>query len=217
MKLHWYHAPLSTRLSATVLTHHDSMEKARIRTGWKNTGRTITVEELANTVSSVCWRMSLNAARNLHQQDFVYSDDHQRLGVIREYLAFLVHCADRLMFEVLDQDQRQRFMEALVEDCRRHFRANAQELVGGEPGGGDFIQHLNARMSAYAGTRFDGRQPGYDMLRLLGSAVQDWMGSDQTNRWVIDQVMEIDGPEVFGVFLRSVDKLRRNAGFPDPS
>ncbi len=32
------------------------------------------------------------------------------------------------------------------------------------------------------------------MLRALGAHIQDIMGSDQTNKWVIDQVMEIDGP-----------------------
>ena len=189
------------------------MEKARIRTGWKNRSREITLEEFANALSSICWRMSLNAARNLHQQDFIYGNDHQRLGVIREYLLFLMHCADRLMFDTLEKAERGTFMQALARDCRRHYRENCTEITAGAERGDTFTEQANRRMGEYAATAFRDRAPGYDMLRLLGARIQEYMGEDQTNRWVIDQVMDIDGPEVFEVFVKSLDKLMRSARF----
>lgn len=191
------------------------MQKARIRTGWKNRNKQITIEEFSNALSSICWRMSLNAAKNLHAQDFVYSSDDQRLGVIREYLVFLMHCADRLMIETLDADKRQRFMQSLAADCQRHFRENAREIAPGKQHESSWVEFANQRMDAYAGTGFAERQPGYDMLRLLGASVLEIMGNDQTNKWVIDQVMDIDGPESYEVFVKSMDKLRRNAGFSE--
>lgn len=191
------------------------MQKARIRTGWKNRNRQISLEEFANALSSICWRMSLNAARNLHQQDFIYRNDGQRLGVIREYLVFLLHCADRLMFDSLDGDGRQRFLQSLAGDCERHLRENAREIAPELALERDWAAFANGRMGAYAGTSFADRQPGYDMFRLLGSVILEIMGSDQTNKWVIDQVMDIDGPELFEVFLKSMDRLRRNAGFSE--
>jgi len=33
------------------------------------------------------------------------------------------------------------------------------------------------------------------------------MGKDQTNKWVINQVMEVDGPEVFKKFKNSLYEL----------
>lgn len=189
------------------------MEKARIRTGWKNRDREVTLEEFANALSSICWRMSLNAARNLHQQDFIYGNDRQRLGVIREYLLFLMHCADRLMFDALDPAQRGRFMQALARDCGRHDRENRTEIAPGTAPGDDFVGQANRRMDEYAATAFRDRAPGYDMYRLLGARIQEFMGEDQTNRWVIDQVMDIDGPEIFEVFVRSMDRLKRSSGF----
>jgi hypothetical protein len=33
------------------------------------------------------------------------------------------------------------------------------------------------------------------------------MGQDQTNRWVIDQIMDIDGPEVVAQLATSLRKL----------
>ena len=188
------------------------MQKARIRTGWKNRNKQITLEEFANALSSICWRMSLNAAKNLHAQDFEYRNDGQRLGVIREYLVFLMHCADRLTVAALTPEERQRFMQALAADCQRHFRENSSEIAPGEDHEAGWVSFANDRMGAYAGTTFPDRVPGYDMFRLLGASILDIMGHDQTNKWVIDQVMEIDGPEAYDIFVKSMDKLRRNAG-----
>ncbi len=190
------------------------MDKARIRTGWKNRNRPISLEEFANALSSICWRLSLNAARNLHQQDFVYQNDLQRLGVMREYLVFLMHCADRLTHEYLSTEQRSRFMHALAKDCHRHSRENAIDITQGIEREENWIIRINTKMAQYATTTFPNRNPGYDMYRLLGASIQAYMGEDQTNRWVIDQVMDIDGPEVFEVFLKSIDKLQHNAGIP---
>jgi hypothetical protein len=187
------------------------MEKARIRTGWKNRQRSISKEELANAVSSICWRMSLNAARNLHQQDFVYREDRQRIGVIREYLYFLIHCADRLMYHRLDQGDRSRFMQALAADCNRHYRENSREIGASVEDCRSFLADINSRMEEYSATAFRDCQPGYDMLRVLGSGIQSLMGADQTNKWAIDQVMDIDGPEVFDIFRKSLEKLVRNS------
>ena len=39
---------------------------------------------------------------------------------------------------------------------------------------------------------FDGDQPGYSARRLLGSLIQDVMGLSQTNKWVIQQIIDID-------------------------
>ncbi len=187
------------------------MEKARIRTGWKNRQRDISPAEFANALSSICWRMSLNAARNLHQQDFVYRHDHQRLGVIREYLIFLMHCADRLAYEYFDTTQRNHFMQALALDCQRHVRENTTDITHGAERGDDFIRQANGRMQEYGNTAFHEGTPGYGMYRLLGTRIQAHMGHDQVNRWVIDQVMEIDAPEVFAIFRKSMEKLKRNA------
>ena len=188
------------------------MEKARIRTAWKNRTRSISIEELANAVASICWRMSLNAAKNLHQQSFNYSEDRQRVGVIREYLFFLIHVTDRLVFDTLNGQDRERFMQALAADCGRHYAENSRQIGIDPSETGRYMAEINTRQGEYSATAFRGREPGYEMLRLLGSRIQALMGLDQTNKWVIDQVMDIDGPEVFEVFRKSLDKLLDNSG-----
>jgi len=189
------------------------MQKARIRTGWKNKGKIVSVAEFANALSAVCWRMSLNAAKNLHQQDFVYDNDSQRLGVIREYLFFFVHCADRLMFDHFEQADRIDFVTALTMDCRRHYVENAQQIFDSSVSKEHFIEQLNATTSGMAGLSFKEGEPGFDMYRMLGTRIQDIMGSSQTNKWVIDQIMDIDGPEAFETFSKSFAKLKKSSNF----
>ena len=189
------------------------MQKARIRTGWKNKSKQITVADFANATSAICWRIALNAAKNLHQQDFVYDSDQQRIDVIEQYLFFFIHCTDRLIYEDLDQTQRTDFISSLSADCRRHYLQNALEMMGKSPDPGSFNHRLNSAASSMAETHFNHHQPGYDMYRYLGSCVQEIMGNSQTNKWVIDQVMDIDGPNAYKIFKQSFDKLKRRSGY----
>lgn len=198
------------------------MQKARIRTGWKQKGKAISIIEFANALSVICWRIALNAAKNLHEQDFIYDNDEQRMGVIREYLYFFIHCSDRLMYEQIDNHNRVEFVTALAKDGYRHYEQNSSEILGdmssvrfeqGRTINEDYIVRLNNTMDALAGFKFEDNLPSFEMFRLLGARIQDVMGSSQTNRWVIDQVMEIDGPEGYELFKKSFDKLKRSSGF----
>ena len=49
--------------------------------------------------------------------------------------------------------------------------------------------------------------PGTDFYRYLGHQVLDQMGETQTNRWVIDQVMELDAPELFDKARKRIEEL----------
>ena len=187
------------------------MRSARIRTAWKNKGRAVSVEEHAAAVAAVAWRVSLNAAKNLHQQAFVYENDAQRLGVICEYLYFFIHAADRCVAGRFNDHRRARFITRLSHECRRHYLENQREVMAGEPHPERFVDELNARMARYAGTRFDGDAPGYETLRALGLWVEDCLGRDQPNKWAQDQVINIDGPEAFGIFKSALSALNRAA------
>ena len=48
---------------------------------------------------------------------------------------------------------------------------------------------------------------------MLGTAIQEIMGNSQTNKWITDQVMEIDGQEAYEIFWKSFVKLKRASGY----
>ncbi len=181
--------------------------KTRIRDQWQDPTRQASTEDNALALAYVCWQLALTSARNLHAEDFVYQDDTQRVGVIREYLMFLVHTADRLAFELLDEAQRAPFISSLAAGCARHLQRNTEEILGAGDYAGQFIDALNQRNSEYGQCAFANGVPGYSLLRAFGERIQIIMGRDQTNRWVIDQVMEIDGPEAVAQLGRSLQKL----------
>ena len=189
------------------------MQQARIRTRWKRAGESVPIGQFANAVSAVCWRIALNAARNLHEQDFVYEDDAQRLAVIREYLFFLIHCSDRLMHDCLTADERADFITELSLNCLSHYRENSRELLGEEMVADEAIGELDRIAGKLSRCRFPEQRPGFAMLRLLGSRIQDVLGRGQTNKWVIDQIMEIDGLDAFEIFDKALKQLTRSSGY----
>lgn len=182
----------------------------RIRSKWQTkVPQTVSLEDNAGALAYVIWQLALGSAKNLHAEDFHYDNDEQRVAVIAEYLCFLVHVADRMVYSSLDDDQRQRFVITLVTETTRHIQRNKEDIMGRGDYRSAHIELFNQRSAGYAETSFDEqqRQPGFDMLRYIGQKVLEIMGSSQTNRWVIDQVMEIDAPEAVDQVRKALDNL----------
>ena len=128
--------------------------------------------------------------------------------MIAEYLCFLIHISDRLVHGSLDESARGEFVAALAHGVARHYQRNLEDVHGRDCDyRQQFIDRLNERAGEYGAQRFAGGAPGFSMLRGLGRHVQDVMGESQTNRWVIDQVMELDAPEAVQALQRSMDNL----------
>ena len=179
--------------------------KTRIRDRWRNPEQQQSAEKNGEALGYVCWQLALTAARNLHAEDFVYQDDVQRVAVIREYLIFLVHAADRLAFDTLEEADRAAFVPALALACAGQFQRN--EVLGSGDYRTQFIEALNRRNGHYGECSFGDGLPGYALLRAFSDHIQAIMGNDQTNRWVMDQVMDIDGPDVVRQLAKSMSNL----------
>lgn len=188
--------------------------KTRIRDRWRNPEQHGSAETNGQALGYVCWQLALTAARNLHAEDFIYQDDVQRVAVIREYLVFLVHAADRLAYDTLKDHDRTVFVPALAHACAAQFQRNAAEVLGHGDYREQFIETLNRRNSHYGECSFTEGTPGYALLRAFSDHIQAIMGHDQTNRWVMDQVMDIDGPSVVKQLAESMQNLGSGADAP---
>lgn len=169
--------------------------RSKWRTGDGAASTPVSIEDSAVALATVVWRVALGATKNLHTEKFDYDDDTQRVGVIREYLVFLAHLADRIAYTRLAEGERERFVPALVGELARHLQENQSAIMGAGDYRASFIDLLNARTDEYAETRFDGDDPGYQTYNCLGHHVLTVMGESQTNRWVLDHVVTLDGPE----------------------
>ncbi|MBX2838716.1 MAG: hypothetical protein KTR35_17790 [Gammaproteobacteria bacterium] len=165
------------------------------------------LSDQASALAFIQWRTALNSAIDLHAEDYRYDNDHQRVGVITEYLAFQIQLIDRLCSEFLLPGEREVLVNGVCQKAADQIQENLEDIAGPGDYKPPFIALLNKRFSDYAEFRYKDGRPGYEAMRYLGYAVLMLLGEDQTNRWVIDQVMEIDGPAIVDQNIKSMNRL----------
>ena len=181
-----------------------------LRTRWKNRkNQPCHTSEQGGALAFIAWRMSHEAAINLHGEDYVYRDDGQRLDVISELLAFILHLADRLSFGKMPDTIRHQLINALSVRLTDHIEDNRLDWQGPGNYRDAFVQLLNQRSDEYAEEGFDLQGPKYGMYRHLGGCVQRYMDCQDAhdNRWVIDQMMEVEGPEIYKKISQAMSNL----------
>ncbi|MBT8420335.1 MAG: hypothetical protein KJO08_05665 [Gammaproteobacteria bacterium] len=183
----------------------------RVKNNWHQSDRNRpsakTLEDNAGAVAYIIWRLSLEGAKKLHGEGFEYLSDKERVGVINEFVAFLLQATDRLAFERMEDEDREIFINAAGRKLADQIQDNLLDIAGPGNYRPPFIGMLNERLGDYAMLSFDDGQPGYDFLRYFGDRVLKTMPDNQTNRWVIDQVMDLEGPFVFKKLKESVLNL----------
>jgi len=181
----------------------------RIKSRWHDDQAERNLDEISGALAYILWRLAKDKAINLHGQDFVYQSDQQRMDVILEYLMFQIQLVDRLAQQRigLDDDHRRQLVANTAKSVARHVQDNSVDLFGAGEYIKPFIDRLNQRGAEYAEYAYQEDGPSYPFLRHLGFEVQQVMGSGGENRWVIDQVMDQDGPDIDRQLRRAVDNL----------
>jgi hypothetical protein len=82
---------------------------------------------------------------------------------------------------------------------------NQLDLLGPGDYRKPFIDLLNARFEEYAGFEYRGGEPGFPCLRFFATKVADAMAGSG-NRWVIEQIMDIEAPEMVRLIHKLVDQ-----------
>lgn len=185
--------------------------KIRARDKWRDRNQVRSIEDNAVALAYTAWQIALTAAKNLHAEDFAYDSDEQRVGIIREYLCFLIHFADRRAYAGMDQESRHCFVSAMAREVARHYQRNLEDIWGQGDYRDGFLEVLNERSAEYANTRFSDQGPEFEALRCLGVKTQEIMGMSQTNRWVMQQIMDLDAPQAAVELGKAMDNLLRSA------
>ena len=181
----------------------------RIKAHWHNDEVERSLEEIAGALAFIAWRLATDKAISLHGADFVYERDEQRVAVIVEYLIFELQLVDRIARDRLglSDDDRKALVITLAKRLAAHVQDNSTDLFGPDDYVRPFVAKLNERGAEYAEFGFTEEGPTYPFLRHLGYEIQQIMGSAGENRWVIDQVMDKDGYEVYRQISRAIGDL----------
>ena len=184
----------------------------RIKSKWSKTvKRAKTTDDVASALSYIGWKISLDKAKNLHGEDFEYTSDHQRITVIVEYMSFQVHIADRLMY--LDNkkpEYRTEVMNKLGTYSSAIMQENCEDLFGPGDYRKGYINTLNLRSTEYSEFEFSRNGSNYSLYRHLSKKCQDVMGYSQTNKWVMDQIIDIDSVEILKKILEVYDSVTKS-------
>lgn len=181
----------------------------RIKSRWHDDEAERSLDEIAGALAFICWRIAKDKAINLHGQDFIYADDEQRFAVIIEYLIFQLQVVDRLaaIHLELDDADRRKLVITLAKHLAGHLHDNSVDIFGPGDYVNPFIDTMNRRGGEYAELNYGADGPSYPFMRHLGYEIQQIMGESQENRWVIDQVMDRDGPDIDREIRRAIDNL----------
>jgi len=181
-------------------------KRVRVKSKWSNKGRERSLEEVGGAAAFILWRIAQQGLLNLENEGFQTDTRSQRMDVIAEFLAFLLQLTDRKKSEALDAGERQTFIASLA----KHLANTMQENRSDAEGSGDYrkplIDLINERGADYAECPMPDGEPGYAMKRYLGECITAVMG-EQDNKWITDQVMEIEVPEALPPLNKALREL----------
>lgn len=180
--------------------------EVRVKSKWSNKGRERTLAEIGSAAAFILWRIAQQGLLNLENEGFQTDSRSQRMDVIAEFLAFLLHLADRYKAETLDSNERQEFITSLAKHLADTMQENRTDAEGKGDYRGPLISLFNERGAAYSECPMPDGEPGYAMKRYLGECVTAVMG-DKENQWITDQVMEIEVPETLKPLNKALKEL----------
>ncbi|MBT7411784.1 MAG: hypothetical protein HN828_01825 [Candidatus Thioglobus sp.] len=176
----------------------------RVKSKWHKT-QIKTIDDIAGALAFNSWRITKNHLEDLINEAFVI-EKAQVFDIIAEYLCFLIQCVDRLVFDKLSTKQRQELIIVLAKQSADYYQENKQERIGSGDHWKDFIQIYNSRSEDYANYEFTDGEPNYHFLRYFGEKTQKAM-TDADEKWIVQQMVEIQAPKAFKSIKKSVDDL----------
>ena len=196
----------------------------RVKTVWFKKDGERTAEEIASAVATTTWRVADKAVDNLGRENYDIITPERGFKLIAEFLAFLVHYCDRMAYASLPPERRVAVLQAVSLRLAEVMEQNIHSMVGKDDGRDykkEFIDFLNRRFAEYAEFEFpDDEKASFPALRFLGLQIRDEM-DEKDKTWVMDQIMDIEMPEMMGTVRKSFKGLlsdapvKRGFGSPD--
>ena len=177
-----------------------------IKTRWRNKKGPRTLADRASVIGANLWKIALEIYKHLEKDGFKFGSDRQVTVILTELIAFLMQMTDRLVHAQLNDADRAALINSVAGHLVTTMDNNQLDLFGPGDYKTPFIAALNTRARDYAGFEYTEKGPGYACLRYLGEAVADAMATSD-NKWVIEQMMEIEAPEMIRLIKKLVGEV----------
>ncbi len=177
----------------------------RIKNKWNNKGKERTPEETGSVLSFNFWKIASANVMHMENEGFQTDTHFQRLDVIAEFTAFLVHVVDRVISsKEYSVENRQALITGLALNLAKTMHDNRRDVSDDKETNfrAEYISLMNERMAEYSDFTFEeGNQPGFQLRRCAGEHVREVMG-EKDNKWIPDQVIDIEIPDAMKAFKR---------------
>ena len=200
------------------------VKPVRVRTIWFKKDGERTAEEIASAVATTTWRVADKALDNLGRENYDILTPARGFKLIAEFVAFLAHYCDRMAYATLSPERRIAVLQAVSTRLGELMEENILSVAG--PDGNrnfkaEFIDFLNRRFEDYSEFEFPNEEKAsFPALRFLSLKIREEMG-DNDKTWIMDQIMDIEMPEMMGTVRKSFTGLlsdapvKRGFGSPD--
>ena len=186
------------------------VKPVRVRTIWFKKDDERSAEEIATVVAATIWRVADKAMDNLGHADYDIITPARGFKLIAEFIGFLAHYCDRMAYASLPPERRVAVMQTVANRLGEVMEENIITTVGPDASRNykaEFIDFLNRRFGDYAEFEFpDDDKASFPALRFLGLQIRDEMG-DSDKTWIMDQIMDIEMPEMMGTVRKSFKGL----------
>lgn len=199
------------------------VKPVRVRTIWFKKDGERSAGEIAGAVATTVWRVADKAVDNLGRENYDIITPARGFKLIAEFVAFLAHYCDRMAYSSQTPERRADVLQAIANRLGEVMKENIIESVGSDPSRNfkaEFIDFLNRRFADYAEFEFpEDDKASFPALRFLSLQIREEMGDDDKT-WIMDQIMDIEMPEMMGTVRKSFKGLLSDApvqrGFGSP-
>ena len=184
---------------ATIISTRPTVVLAKTR--WRKKGER-TLADRAGVIGANVWKIALEIFKHMEKEGFRFGSDRLVTDVLAEFIAFLVQLVDRMVYEKLSEADRVTLIAEVVHHLATTMENNQLDLFGPGVYRKPFVDLLNARFEEYAEFSSSAGAPSYPCLIFFAHKVSDAM-SPSDNKWVVEQMIDIESPEM----VRVVEKL----------
>ncbi len=188
------------------------MNNMRVNKRWNQKSRPRSIAQMSNVIAAAIWKLAAQVVLNLENENFETTTQGQRLDVMDELVIFLVHMADRYIFEQTNTENRSQFVSVLVKDLARMLEESRNDVdyIGDHRFA--FIDKTNLRTAEYREYQFSLEAgASFAMRCLLGAHVMEMMGA-RDNKWIPDYIIGREAPAMEATLRQTLAGL---VGFED--
>lgn len=168
----------------------------RVNKRWNQKSQPRSIEQMSNVIAAAIWKLAAQVLLNLENENFETTTQGQRLDIMDEMVIFLVHMADRYVFEQTSADNRRQFVSFLVKDLARMLEESRNDVDQIDDHQTAFVEKTNRRSAEYSRYQFSSVEgASFAMRCLLGDHVMETMGT-RDNKWIPDYIIGREAPEV---------------------